>query len=456
MKVLRISAIFIIALLNWSCSSIMTNQEFYAPVIMDLKQGNYSSASKYITNAEFQDYYADKDRLLLYLDKGITLHYSGDYHNSNEAFHKAEYLMDSLYTKSISKGITSFLLNDNSLDYSGEVYEDLYINIFKVLNYIHLSEYDEAYVEVQRISDKLKEQNVYYKESIAELNKSEDAKVQIESSDLDFYNDALANYLSHLIYRAEGESDNSRISLEQASKAWGIYPSVYNYEMPEALSNTTTSSESLLNIIAFTGNAPYKHSVGARITTFDDWFSISDPTEYYVQPIPFPGMEGGWNFKFEFPEIYEEGTNVYNIEVYIDGEYKGNLELLENIANVATKTFEVHKKLIFFKTAVRAVTKGIASGIGGKAIKKEVKDETLGNILAFALNLAVDATEHADLRSWQTIPGYSFTGEIPISPGNHDIEIRFLGPNKELLKQQSFKKYNAAKKLNIVEAYYLD
>lgn len=456
MKILRVSVVFIVSAITCGCASIMTNQEFYTPVIMDLKQGNYISASNYITNAEFQNLYADKDRLLLYLDKGITLHYSGNYQESNNAFHEAEYLMDSLYTKSISKGITSFLLNDNSLDYSGEVYEDLYINIFKVLNYIHLNEFNEAYVEVQRISDKLKEQNTYYQESISELNKSVDAKVKIESLDLDFYNDALASYLSHLIYRAEGESDNSRISLEKASEAWSTYPSVYDYEMPAALSNTTTSRESLLNIIAFTGNAPYKHSVGARITTFDDWFSISDPTEYYVQPIPFPGMEGGWNFKFEFPEIYEEGTNIHNIEVYIDGEFKSNLELLENISNVATKTFQVHKNMIFFKTAVRAVTKGIASGLGGKAIKKEVKSEALGDILAFALNLAVDATEHADLRSWQTIPGYSFTAEIPITLGNHNIEIRFIGPNNELLKRQSFKNYKATEKLNIVEAYYLD
>ena len=434
----------------------MTTQEFYTPVIMDLKNGNYSAASSYIKNAEFENYYAGKDRLLLYLDKGITLHYSGDYKESNEAFHKAEYLMDSLYTKSISKGITSFLLNDNALDYRGEVYEDLYINIFKTLNYIHLDEFNEAYVEVQRISDKLKEQNIYYQERIAELNKSEDAKVKIEESELDFYNDALASYLSHLIYRAEGESDNSRISLEKAHDAWETYSSVYDYEMPEALSNTTSDRELFLNVIAFTGNAPYKHSVGARITTFDDWISISDPTEYYIQPIPFPGINGGWNFKFEFPEIYEEGTSVYDIELYVNGEHKGNLELIENIANVATKTFEVHKNLIFFKTAVRAVTKGIASGVGGKAIRKEVKSESLGDILSFALNLAVDATEHADLRSWQTIPGYSFTTEIPISEGTHNIEIRFLGANGELLKSHKIDNYSVNKKLNLVEAFYLD
>jgi len=456
MKIFWIFVFFTVSLLNWSCSSIITNQEFYTPVIMDLKQGNYSSASKFIQYAETQELYADKDRLLLFLDKGITLHYSGDYEKSNNAFHKAEYLMDSLYTKSISKGIASFLINDNALDYSGEVYEDLYINIFKVLNYIHLDQFNEAYVEVQKISDKLKEQNVYYQEAIAELNKSEDAKVKIEASDLDFYNDALANYLSHLIYRAEGEADNSRISLEKASEAWETYPSVYNYEIPSALSNTTIGQEALLNVIAFTGNAPFKQPIGARITTFEDWISISDPTEYYITPIPFPGMEGGWNFKFEFPEIYEEGTSVHDIEVYVDNEYLGSLELLENIANVATKTFEVRKNMIFFKTAIRAITKGIAAGSGGKAIKKEVKNEGLGDILAFALNLAVDATEHADLRSWQTIPGYSFTGEFPISPGKYDLEIRFIGPNEEVLKVHPIKNFEANNKLNIVESHYLD
>lgn len=448
--------ILIITLIITACSSIMTNQEFYSPVIEFLRNGNYASAADYIRNAEVEKQYADKDRLILFLDKGITLHYSRDYNESNLAFSEAEKIIDSLYTKSISKGIVSLLLNDNSLDYSGEVYEDLYINIFKALNYIHLNQFDEAYVEVNRISDKLKEQNVYLNETIAEFNSSNDTEIKIDEKDIDFYNDALANYISYLIFHAEGEYDNARISLSKLTNAWETYPNVYNYSLPIALIDSTNIPKTSLNVIAFTGNAPYKIPIGARITTFENWISITDPTQFYVDPIPFPGIEAGWNFKFEFPQIYEEGTSVYDIEIFVDGHFSGKMELLENIANVATKTFEVHKNVIFFKTIARAIAKGIASKKGGDALKKEVKDKALGDILAFALNLAVDATEHADLRSWQTIPGYTFISKIPILPGVHDIKVRFLDNNGNVLKTENFENYNVSDKLNLLETYYLD
>ncbi len=456
MKRIRIAVFLLNALLMMSCSSVMTNTEFYDPVIDYLRSGDYGSAVEYIETAEKEGEYADKDRVLLFLDKGVVYHYAGMYEKSNQAFHQAEYLIDSLYTKSISKGAASLLLNDNALDYSGEVYEDLYINIFKALNYLHLGKFDDAYVEVHKISDKLKEFNVYFKEAVAEIQKYDENKIEFDAEEIDFYNDAFADYISHLIYREEGEDDNSRISIEKAKDAWENYPEVYNYEMPTPLKETETERITTLNIIAFSGNAPIKVPVGARITTFDGWIMISDPTDFHVTPIPFPGIKNGWNFKFEFPDLQEVGTVVENIEVYINGNHAGNLELLENISNVADKTFQTRKSMIFFKTAMRAIAKGISAGMAGEEIKKNTKDKALGDVLAFLFNAAVDMTEHADLRTWRTIPGYSFTAEIPIDEGTYDIEIRFVGLKEQTLKTVKYKNFPIKSGLNVLEAFYLD
>lgn len=434
----------------------MTDTEFYNPVIDYLRSGDYDSAVKYIETAEKEGEYADKDRVLLFLDKGVVYHYAEMYNKSNEAFHQAEYLIDSLYTKSLSKGAASLLLNDNALDYSGEVYEDLYINIFKALNYLHLGKFDDAYVEVHKISDKLKEFSVYFKEAVAEIQQYDENKIKFDVDEIDFYNDAFADYISHLIYREDGEEDDSRISLEKAKDAWENYPEVYNYEMPVPLKETETKRVTTLNIIAFSGNAPVKVPIGARITTFDGWIMISDPTDFHVTPIPFPGIRNGWNFKFEFPDLEEVGTVVDNIEIYIDGNHAGNLELLENISNVADKTFQTRKSMIFFKTAMRAVAKGISAGLAGEEIKKNTKDKELGDALAFLFNVAVDMTEHADLRTWRTIPGYSFTAEVPIDEGTYDIEIRFVGLKGQTLKTTKFKNFKIKNGLNILEAFYLD
>ena len=438
------------------CSSFYTNTEFYQPILSSLKQGDYNQAVQKVFEAEIEDEYADKDKLLLHLDKAMLLHYQGNYQQSNNEFDKAERIIEELYTKSISKAAASMLANDNALDYSGEVYENLYINIFKALNYINMNMFDEAFVEANRVNVKLREYDLYYEEMISDLNSSEDAKIEIDSTQLDYYNNVLANYISHIIYRADGEYDNSRIALEKLNDAWVTYKDVYNFEKPQAVKETTSERMTFLNVLAFAGNGPDKKPIGARITTFDGFVTISDPTNFYVDAIPFPGIKYGWNFKFEFPTIEEEGTEVYDIEVYIDSTYYGKLELLENMMSVAKKTFETQKSITYFKTITRAVLKGVSSSAAGRTLKKEIGSEGVGNIAAGLLNLIVDASEHADLRSWRTMPGYCFVGEYDIDPGIYNIEIRFIGEDNKILSKRTYKDFRVKKGLNLVEAYHLN
>lgn len=454
MKIRKI-IIVVTGLVLSACSSIVTKTEFYYPVLTNLSNGNYGDAATQIKQAELEGEYADKDRVLLYLDKGIIFHYQGEYEKSNEEFDKAEWAMEELFTKSISKGAASLLLNDNALDYSGEVYEDLYINVFKSLNYIHLNNFDAAYVEIKKVNDKLNLLDTKYEKYVSSLEKSESKKAEIKVEDLEYYNNVLANYLSALIFRTEGEYDNRRISLDKLYQAWNTYKDVYNYKKPGFLRDSSTAPPAtILNIIAFTGQAPFKKAVGARITTFDDFVTVSDPTNYRVNAIPFPGIKYGWNFKFEFPELVEEGTEVYDIEVYIDSTYYGRLELLENMANVARKTFETQKSITFFKTITRAVLKGIGASSLGREITNN-KDDLLSNIIVALTNAAVDATENADLRSWRTMPSYCFATQIPLEKGSYRIELRFIGEDGSVIKSELIENFRITNEMNLLESVYL-
>lgn len=452
----KIKASLIILITFVGCSSLYTNLEFYQPILNSLKQGDYNQAVQKVFEAEIEEEYADKDMLLLHLDKGILLHYQGNYKLSNIEFAEAERIIENLYTKSISKAASSMLLNDNALDYSGEVYENLYINIFKALNYINMNMFDEAFVEANRVNVKLREYDLYYEDMVSQINSAEEAKVEIDPQQLDYYNNVLANYISHIIYRADGEYDNSRIALEKLNDAWDTYSDVYNFEKPYAVKETTSERNTFLNILAFAGNGPDKKPIGARITTFDNFITVSDPTNYYVDAIPFPGIKYGWNFKFEFPTLEEEGTEVYDIEIFVDSVFYGRLELLENMMAVAKKTFESQKSITYFKTITRAVLKGIASSATGRTIKKETGDNFLGDVAAALTNALVDATENADLRSWRTMPGYCFVGEFDVQPGAYDIEIRFVGENKNILSKRTYLDFKIINGLNLLEAYHLN
>jgi uncharacterized protein len=439
----------------YGCASIRTNYEFYEPVLVEIRNGNYNSAADKIYEAELNSEYADKDRVLLHLDKGIIFHYQDEYKQSSNEFELAELAIEELYTKSISKGAFSMLLNDNALAYDGEVYENLYLNIFKALNYVHQNEFDDAYVEIRRITNKLKELDVKLEEQIDQLNTSEESKFKVDPVSIDYYNNVLANYLSYLIFRSEGEFDNSRISFEKLNQAWETYPDVYNFKKPKAVIDSSLNSSVYLNVLSFTGSSPIKESVGARITTFDDHVIISDPTNFYIQPIPIPGIKYGWNFKFSFPQIQTFQSEIAKIEVFADSTKLGELELLENMNNVAVKTFESEKSIIYFKTITRAIAKGIGTSALGRTIKKEAKG-TLGDILVGIANAAVDATENADLRSWRTMPGYCYVGEFQIEEGTYNIEIKFSNQFNEPVLSTTYSDYKVTSGLNLLEAFHLN
>lgn len=455
-RLAKIVLVVVTIILGTGCSSLRTDTQFYDPVMQQLERGNYDAAAKYITDAAANDHYSDKDRVLEHLDKGIVFHYQGEYDKSNTELTEAENLIEDLFTKSISKGAASLLLNDNALAYDGEVYEDIYINIFKALNYINLSKPEEAYVEVKKVNVKLQGLDNKYENYVTELNESEDSKIDIPPVPIEYYNNALANYLSHLVFRADGEYDNSRISLEQTLDAFKQYPDVYDFPPPDAVENTTNENKTYLNILAFAGPGPQKEAVGARISTFDGFIMVSDPSNYWAEGIPFPGIKGGYNFKFSFPKIVEPGSFVDRIEIYADGKKLGEAQLIENLAKVAEKTYQAQKGVTFFKTVTRAVVKGLASNKLGEKLGKEAGGGLLGGLAQFATNLAVDATENADLRNWRTIPAYSFVAEYELEPGFHNITIKYIGDGGRLLYEKKIEKFRVNRGLNIIESFYLN
>ena len=106
--------------------------------------------------------YGKHDEVLEFLDKGIVSHYSKNYKDSNEELSYAEKKIEEYYTVSISQTISSFLVNDTVKDYQGEIYENIYSNIFMALNYLHQNEFDESMVEIRRFDIKLKELSLKY------------------------------------------------------------------------------------------------------------------------------------------------------------------------------------------------------------------------------------------------------------------------------------------------------
>jgi hypothetical protein len=434
------SLLFSIMLILNSCASVMTMNEHYKEMDDLLIKRDFNQASAIIKSAKEDAIYQEKDKVLYYLDMGMLNYYNQEHSESIDNLTSAEYGIEELYTKSVSKAIASGLLNDNALDYFGEDYEDIYLNLFKALSFLELKNFDEAMVELRRVNIKLNLLEDKYREVIDNYNTNQgDALLKpVESR---FHNDVLARYLSLLLYREEGDFDGARIDGEKISDAFEQQTHLYQFEEPQ-LPALEYDGSAFLNIMAFTGRSPAKLANTIYIDSAENivFLSLKNEDDTYVDrligfhSIVMPGVKAGFHFKFQLPYLSLRGSDITSIEVFVDGKKSGELSLIENMEAIAEETFKLRQPWIVGKTVARTVTKGIVKELSKDAVN-EASGGGLGGFLAgLAMDIAVDATENADTRLSQFFPAFAYTGEIVTVPGIHQVVLVYYSGSREVYR----------------------
>lgn len=414
-------------------------------------------------------YREDKDEVLRYLDTGMLYHLAGEAEKSIERLSEAENLIEDNYTKSVSDAVVSFLLNDYSLVYWGEAYEDLYLNIFKALDYLKLNSFDDAYVEIQRAGEKLNFLEDKYGRLADSMNEGE-AGGAIQKGEMEFHNSALARYLSVLIYRADRRPDSAALDMEQLRKAFADQPHVYDFAPPGDLDNLLAPAQGArLNVVAFAGPGPEKRASALRVTARGGLLVITQEKEddsgnmtlTNLTPIPFPVPVPGLNFKVATPNMRSRDSRIARIRVLVDGKAAGNLSLLEKLDKVAVETFKLNESIILTRTVIRAVLTSAVTTTAKQLADDLTKDSGIGSLLSFvggvALDVAADIKEEADLRLARYFPGKAYVGEFLVDSGEHDVVIEFCDAAGNVVYAEKIpRREYAPAKLNLVTAYDLE
>ena len=455
-------SVFVI-LLCTSCGFISTNKEQFIGVEEMLAQRNFAGAIAQIEAAK-EEFYQEKEKVLYYLDLGMLCHYNGEYERSNKLLTEAEYAIEDLFTKSVGKAALSLFLNDNVKDYAGEDYEDIYLNIFKALNYLHLKKWDDAIVEINRIAIKLNLLEDKYKKMADKYNSSDEnddnLKLSMKPADNTFHNSALARYMSLLMYRFEGLYDDARIDHDEIVMAFNNQSHIYNFPPPSIKSHIEYTEKARINFICFTGRGPDKVAKAIRIHTEANMVFIvpSKENEDFKEEIsgfaaiPFPGVKGGYHFKFELPFMEQQGSDIDKIRIRIVNEQEYEVEKIESMENVAIETFAIKKPLIYAKTIIRTLLKGILAQKG-----KENMGGGWGALIGgIVLDVAVDASEQADLRIARFFPAYSYISEVQVEPGIYDIQIEYYSQGMLVFTDKKQQVDIQAGKLNLFESYSLN
>jgi hypothetical protein len=355
--------------------------------------------------------YTNKEAILFHLDQGMIEHYAEFWEESSGDLEAGERLIEDAFTKSLSQTIASYIVNDTVREYSGEDYEDLYINVFNSLNYYHREDLEGALVEIRRLNEKLLVLSDKYETAKAKVLDSygELGSVDYVREASSFSNSALARYLGVLFYRGGGLADDARIDMEELKAAYQLAPRIYANPLPSSLEDELSVPRGMgrLNVIAFTGLSPIKEE------------------ENIVIPLPYPAPNN-WA-RIALPRLVQRPSVIRGIEIALDSGEKFELEVLENMSAIAGETFKSRHALIVLKSIARSIIKATASAGAARAV--EEKSEGWGAIIGLLGKVVSEVTEKADTRTSRYFPACAFVGGISLEPGIYSITINYYGEN---------------------------
>ncbi|MFW6253194.1 MAG: hypothetical protein ACOC4F_04610 [bacterium] len=434
------TSVFICGLIFALAACTTTRNTLFLEIDNAAQRGDYTTALSVLEQND-RALYSDRDGVLYHLDRGMLLHYAGDHQESVRELQEAERLIEEYFTLQLRQAAVSLLLNDTALNYAGEDFEDIYLNVFNSLNYLAIDDTDAAFVEVRRIDNKLNLLETKYRSLAAGIASAEEFDGPTPApGEARFYNSALARYISLVIYRGEGNRDSTRISYEQMENAFVEQPGLYPHPNPISSKSLQPEDGVPLSVVTFTGRAPIKRASTLRIRTETDRVIVIVSQEDDIGLIPsaylsfeFP-VEAGYNFRFELPRMELRGSEVTRIRVLADGQELGQTELLEDIQRIAYETFQISRPVVFLRSVIRATVKGIAGQRAARAMENAGASSgsaagwLAGAIGSIATDIALDQSEQADLRISRYFPAFAHAGEWVLEPGTHRIEIEYYGP----------------------------
>lgn len=444
-KATNVRALFLISLtitLFFGSSCASTNiQRGQNQIRKDLGRNDTQAATENLEFSKDKGWYLQKDFVLYNLELGTTSYFADMHAKSMSSFELAKQGMEDLVTRSAGRAVASILGNDNQLDYDGSDIESLYANTINALNYLSTNNLEGALVEVKQISFKLEQLTNKFGESIDQdwLKQQNDeidwnslaVRKRMGSTMARIRNSAWSRYLSTIIYAKNGYPDDARIESELLTGALGLQQELawgdlaYNQE----LNNLTNINTYNVLLVAFTGASPIKSEVSYRdLIPIQRDGKIENIYIKYAMPV--------YNFVPTTAAYVDVVTTINNsIRRY-------RLPLIEHLDEMQLSYFEEKKAIIYARTIARATAKII----GTEALKNAVKDnakvkdkkdeseqlaaEAIAGIFSF---LVKEATENADLRSWQSLPAKVHASTLLLPPGKHELVFEFYDINERLI-----------------------
>ncbi len=432
-----------------ACSSTVLP---YARIDRALLDGNPAEGVAILAKA--QTIYGSRSEALYLMDKGMIQHLAGHHTDSIHSLSKAEALTEALYSRRIRSEIETFFTSDNARPYEGEEFEKVLLNVLMAVNYAQLGLWDDALVEARKVDHKLT--------MLGDRNQQR----------MTYSKDALARYLSGVLYEATGDMSNAFVAYRLAFDAFEQYRTAYGLSAPDLLrrdllrvsealgltqeydaytlafagvpwqAESASQDSGEIVFITYAGHAPVKRDIFVDIPFSADALSLvlattrndrRDAGDYRAAVSILYGLNGRI-LRLAMPQFVPRRSVVAYTEAVITGgesRHASRSVVMEDITAIAAKDLE--ERLV--RTMVKAVARAAWKFALAEAVRMGVREavgQKEGGALAGAVAGAIArmiaiASEEADTRSWATLPDRIHVGRLRVPPGTYDVELRHIG-----------------------------
>jgi hypothetical protein len=315
------------------------------------------------------------------------------------------------------------------------------INVISALNYVYLGQWDDALVEARKVDHKLTLFNDKYDKKNV------------------YKQDALAQYLSGILYEAKGEVNDAFISYRKADEAYEDYHKNYATPMPPTLPadllrttaalGFTEEHEDYLKQFPDTRWITEKELQSQSELIFISYTGRSPVKEEYFITAPIPDGRGGtYLLRVALPKFVPLPDKVGTAEVHLipeegeaasGGAISQRVFLAEDITAIAKKNLEDRIGRITAKAIARATAKYMASRAIRNATAQGKGNEALAGFLAeVGTNIYSLASEHADKRSWRTLPDRIQIARLTAPPGKYSVAVEYYDRAGGLIERKTF------------------
>lgn len=409
--------------------------------------GAYQQAAAMLDDEKTQRAYGDRNEVLWHLDRGAIALAMGEDDLAIELLERAEEIAEIQREKSGGDVLAQWTLNDTAVKYIAQPYEDMYINVLKLLAQLRAGRLDGgATVEARRLAHKadfLRDLYIKYEEAVQqETNKRMSSRTTVGASHSrqasrrdgvrtgmslsgssthdgltavnagDFVESPLGTFLSVVTFMKTGDRDFQQVAARRLLDSLRLQRGLIGAVREEDFAGLEDLQPHEVNVLVVA-------------------LSGRGPTKYAARVGPFP--LGTVPIYFEMPYLRVHPSEVAAARLEVEGFgtatspiYRERLKLVEDMSLVAAENHRRMLPLIQQRTFLRYAMKATASVIATEIARSQARDSNQGlvQVAGVLAGLALlGATEQADVRAWVFLPGQARVGLVKLPPGEHRVRV---------------------------------